>query len=50
MTDPAPIPPDAKNWTGVIAAVPRAGTRFTVASIGVYFLHDIEHHLHDVGA
>ncbi|MBM9469580.1 DinB family protein [Nakamurella leprariae] len=26
------------------------GSRFTVATLGVYFLHDVEHHLHDVGA
>jgi hypothetical protein len=31
----------------------RAGTRsngsqFTVATLAVYFLHDLEHHLHDV--
>ncbi len=24
------------------------GARFTTASFGRYFLHDIEHHLHDV--
>jgi len=26
------------------------GSRFTVATLGVYLIHDIEHHLHDVGA
>jgi len=26
------------------------GARFTVASFGRYLLHDVEHHLHDVGA
>ncbi|MFL6100640.1 MAG: DinB family protein [Actinomycetales bacterium] len=26
------------------------GARFTTASFSRYFLHDIEHHLHDVGA
>src|SRR5690348_7043911 len=26
------------------------GARFTTASFGRYFLHDVEHHLHDVGA
>jgi hypothetical protein len=25
------------------------GSTFTVETIGVYFLHDLEHHLHDVG-
>ena len=24
------------------------GSEFTVATLAVYFLHDIEHHLHDV--
>lgn len=28
----------------------RAGTAFTVATLAVYTLHDIEHHLHDVEA
>jgi hypothetical protein len=26
------------------------GSQFTVATLAVYFLHDVEHHLHDVGA
>jgi hypothetical protein len=26
------------------------GARFTIASFSRYFLHDVEHHLHDVGA
>ena len=26
------------------------GSLFTVASLGVYFLHDVLHHLHDVAA
>ena len=26
------------------------GSQFTVATLGVYLIHDIEHHLHDVGA
>lgn len=26
----------------------RAGTEFTVATLAVYLLHDIEHHVHDV--
>ncbi len=26
------------------------GARFTVASLGRYHLHDVEHHLHDVGS
>ncbi|WP_129337873.1 DinB family protein [Cellulomonas endophytica] len=26
------------------------GSHFTVASLGAYFLHDLRHHLHDVGA
>ena len=25
------------------------GSQFTVATLGVYLIHDIEHHLHDVG-
>jgi hypothetical protein len=25
------------------------GSRFTVGTFAVYFLHDIEHHLHDIG-
>ena len=24
------------------------GSEFTVASLGLYFVHDLEHHLHDV--
>ena len=24
------------------------GSEFTVATLAVYFLHDVEHHLHDV--
>jgi hypothetical protein len=26
------------------------GSEFTVATLGVYFVHDLEHHLYDVGA
>lgn len=26
------------------------GSKFTVATLAQYFLHDVEHHLHDVGA
>ncbi|WP_407345269.1 DinB family protein [Pengzhenrongella phosphoraccumulans] len=26
------------------------GSRFTVATLGQYYLHDVVHHLHDVGA
>ncbi len=26
------------------------GSRFTVETLGKYFLHDVEHHAHDVGA
>jgi hypothetical protein len=26
------------------------GSQFTVATLAVYFVHDVEHHLHDVGA
>jgi hypothetical protein len=26
------------------------GSQFTVETLAVYFLHDVEHHLHDVGA
>lgn len=26
------------------------GSQFTVGTLAVYFLHDVEHHLHDVGA
>ncbi len=26
------------------------GSEFTVATLAVYFVHDVEHHLHDVGA
>ena len=26
------------------------GARFTVASLGRYHLHDVEHHLYDVGS
>ena len=26
------------------------GSQFTVATLAGYFLHDVEHHLHDVGA
>ncbi len=26
------------------------GSQFSVATLGVYLIHDIEHHLHDVGA
>ncbi len=26
------------------------GSKFTVATLGIYLVHDIEHHLHDVGA
>ena len=26
------------------------GSRFTIDSLGRYFLHDLRHHLHDVGA
>jgi len=26
------------------------GSQFTVETLAVYFLHDVEHHLYDVGA
>ena len=49
----------AHHTAGLFAAVgpdqwQRPGTRsngsqFTVATLAVYFLHDLEHHLHDVG-
>lgn len=26
------------------------GSRFTVATFAVYFLHDVEHHVHDIDA
>ena len=48
----------AQHTASLFAAVtedqwPRPGTRsngseFTVATLAVYFLHDLEHHLHDV--
>ena len=53
--------PSPLRWftAGLFAAVgpdqwQRPGTRsngsqFTVATLAVYFLHDLEHHLHDVG-
>ncbi|HSN10941.1 MAG TPA: DinB family protein, partial [Propionibacteriaceae bacterium] len=26
------------------------GSEFTIETLAVYFVHDVEHHLHDVGA
>jgi hypothetical protein len=36
-----------EDWDRV--ALRSDGARFTTASFGRYFLHDIQHHLHDVG-
>jgi hypothetical protein len=48
-----------RSFAGTFAAVPAGawnrtgrrsnGSAFTVASLGQYFLHDVVHHLHDVG-
>jgi hypothetical protein len=60
---PGPIAADYARQAGQIAGRfarvrddqwPRRGTRsngsqFTVGTLAVYFLHDLEHHLHDVG-
>ena len=59
-----PIEPDTKDWTWVLdrrceecgfvhvgeELVGRRsdGSAFTVESLGRYWLHDVEHHLHDV--
>jgi hypothetical protein len=62
--DPAAVAAELQDAAGAIAAAwasvgdqewNRPGTRsngstFTLASLGSYFLHDISHHLHDVGA
>lgn len=40
------VPPDAWNRSGRRGD----GSVFTVESLGRYFLHDVEHHLHDVNA
>ena len=45
----------AASWAGVGAAewdrpgTRSNGSRFTLDTLGRYFLHDIVHHLHDVG-
>lgn len=62
--DPAQVVGDLIEAAGAVAglyagvddvAAQRRGTRsngdvFTVASLGAYHLHDVVHHLHDVGA
>jgi hypothetical protein len=41
----AAVPDDAWQRTGLRSN----GSRFTVLTLGRYFLHDVVHHLHDVG-
>ncbi|MCA2209075.1 DinB family protein [Nocardia rosealba] len=40
----AAVPADRLDWRGARSD----GSLFTVASLGRYFLHDLEHHVHDV--
>ncbi|MEV0686774.1 DinB family protein [Nocardia sp. NPDC050378] len=40
----AAVPSDRLDWRGARSD----GSLFTVASLGRYFLHDLEHHVHDV--
>ncbi|HWS57333.1 MAG TPA: DinB family protein [Actinotalea sp.] len=42
----AAVPDGAWDRTGLRSD----GSTFTVASLGRYFVHDVAHHLHDVGA
>ncbi len=39
------VPAEANGHRGMRSN----GSQFTIASFGPYFVHDIEHHLHDVG-
>ncbi|GAY08816.1 hypothetical protein [Pseudonocardia sp. N23] len=52
MTAADGIVPDGKDWTRVLDRPGPArrsnGSVVTVATVARYFLHDVEHHLHDL--